>query len=138
MLHTLKVYLLLLPLFFVIDYIWLGKIMVGFYKQELGPLARKAGEDLNPLIWAAILVYLFIPLGIVLFALPRVSQENWLWSSIGWGFAYGVILYVIYDMTNLSLLAGWSLKLSFVDILWGGVLCAISTSFAAFLDRWFS
>ena len=70
MLHTLKVYLLLLPLFFLIDYLWLGQVMVGFYKQELGPLARKAGEDLNPLIWAAIVVYLFIPLGIVLFALP--------------------------------------------------------------------
>jgi uncharacterized membrane protein len=138
MLHTLKVYLLVLPLFFLIDYIWLGKIMVVFYKHELGPLARKAGEDLDPLIWAAFLVYIFIPLGIVLFALPHVSQENWLLSAIGWGFAYGVILYVIYDMTNLSMLAGWSLKLSVVDILWGGVLCAISTSFAAFLDRWLS
>ncbi len=136
--HTLKVYLLLLPLFFVIDYIWLGKIMVVFYKQELGPLARKVGEDFNPLIWAAFLVYLIIPLGIVLFALPRVSQENLLWSSIGWGFAYGVITYAIYDMTNLSLLAGWSLKLSLCDILWGGVLCTISTIFAAYLDRWLS
>ena len=138
MLHTLKVYLLLLPLFFVIDYIWLGKVMVGFYKHELGPLARKAGEDLNPLIWAAIVVYLFIPLGIVLFALPRVSQENWVLSSIGWGFAYGGILYVIYDMTNLSMLAGWPLKLCLVDILWGGVLCGTPTFFAACLDRWFS
>jgi uncharacterized membrane protein len=138
MLHTLKVYLLLLPIFFLIDYIWLGQVMVGFYKQELGPLARKAGEDLNPLIWAAIVVYLFIPLGIVLFALPRVSQENWVLSSVGWGFAYGVILYVIYEMTNLSMLAGWPLKLSFVDILWGGVLCGTSTFFAACLDRWLS
>lgn len=138
MLHTLKVYLILLPLFFVIDYIWLGRVMVGFYKQELGPLARKAGEDLNPLVWAAIVVYLFIPLGIVLFALPRVSQENWVSSSIGWGFAYGIILYVIYDMTNLSMLAGWPLRLSFVDILWGGVLCGISTFLAAGLDRWLS
>jgi uncharacterized membrane protein len=138
MLHTLKVYLLILPLFFLIDYIWLGQVMVGFYKQELGPLARKAGEDLNPLIWAAILVYLFIPLGIVLFALPRVSQENWVLSSVGWGFTYGIILYAIYEMTNLSMLAGWPLKLSFVDILWGGVLCGISTFFAASLDRWLS
>jgi uncharacterized membrane protein len=138
MVHTLKVYLLLLPLFFIIDYIWLGRVMVGFYKQELGPLARKAGEDLNPLIWAAILVYLFIPLGIVLFALPRVSQANWILSSVGWGFAFGIIVYVIYEMTNLSLLAGWPIRLSFVDIMWGGVLCGTTTFFAAFLDRWLS
>ena len=136
--HTLKIYLLLLPLFFFIDYLWLGKIMVGFYKQELGPLARKVGEDLSPLIWAAFLVYLLIPLGIVLFALPHVSQDHLPWSSLFWGFIFGVVLYGIYDMTNLSMLAGWSLKLSFLDICWGGVLCAIFTSLAAYLDRWVS
>jgi uncharacterized membrane protein len=134
--HHLKVYLLLLPLFFFIDYLWLGKIMVGVYKQELGPLARRVGEDLSPLIWAAVLVYLLIPLGILLFALPQVSQTNLPWSSLFWGFLFGVVLYGIYDLTNLSMLAGWSLKLSLLDMLWGGLLCAITTSLAAYLDRW--
>lgn len=136
--HGIKVYLLLLPLFFVIDYLWLGKIMVGFYKQELGPLARRVGEDLSPHIGAALVVYLLIPLGIVLFALPHVSREALPWSSLGWGFLYGVVLYGIYDFTNLAMLAGWSWKLSLLDILWGGVLCAVSTSLAAYLDRWVS
>jgi len=133
-----KVYLLLLPFFFVVDYLWLGKIMVGFYKLELGPLGRKAGDNLDPLIWAALLVYLLIPLGIVLFALPQVSQENLPWSSLFWGCVYGVVLYGIYDMTNMAMLAGWSLRLSLFDIVWGGALCALSTTFAAYLNRWLS
>ena len=118
------------------DYLSLGKIMAGFYKQELGLLARRAGEDLDPLIWAAGIVYLLIPLGIVLFALPHVSPASLPGSSLFWGFVYGVVLYGIYDMTNLAMLAGWSLKLSLIDILWGGVLCAVTTSLAAYLDRW--
>jgi uncharacterized membrane protein len=134
--HNLKIYLLLLPVFFFIDYLFLGKIMVGFYKQELGPLARRAGEDLSPLLWAAFLVYLLIPLGIVLFALPRVSPANLPGSSLFWGCLFGVVLYGIYDLTNLSMLAGWPLKLSLLDMLWGGILCAISTTLAAYLDRW--
>ena len=73
---------------------------------------RRAGEDLDPLIWAAGIVYLLIPLGIVLFAFPHVSPENLPGSSLFWGFVYGVVLYGIYDMTNLAMLAGWSLKLS--------------------------
>ena len=134
--HTFKIYLILIPLFFFIDYLWLGKIMVGFYKQELGPLARRVGEDLSPHLGAALIVYLLIPLGIVLFALPHVSQANLPGSSLFWGCLYGLVLYGIYDMTNLAMLAGWSLKLSLLDILWGGVLCAVTTTMAAYLDRW--
>jgi len=135
---SLKTYLALLPLFFFLDYLWLGKIMVGFYKQELGPLARRAGQDLDPLIWAAGVVYLLIPLGIVLFALPRVNPESLPWSALMWGFIYGVVLYGVYDMTNLAMLAGWPLRLCVVDIAWGGVLNAVSTTAAAYLLRWFS
>ncbi len=80
--HSIKIYLILIPLFFFMDYLWLGKIMGGFYKQELGLLARRAGEDLDPLIWAACIVYLLIPLGIILFALPHVSQANLPGSSL--------------------------------------------------------
>jgi uncharacterized membrane protein len=39
-------------------------------------------------------------------------------------------------MTNLAMLAGWSLRLSLLDILWGGFLCAVTTTLAAYLDRW--
>jgi uncharacterized membrane protein len=134
--HSIKIYLILIPLFLFMDYLWLGKIMGGFYKQELGLMARRAGEDLDPLIWAASIVYLLIPLGIILFALPHVSQANLPVSSLFWGFIYGVVLYGIYDMTNLAMLAGWSLKLSMIDMLWGGMICAVSTSLAAYLDRW--
>jgi uncharacterized membrane protein len=134
--QSIKIYLILIPLFLFMDYLWLGKIMGGFYKQELGLLARRAGEGLDPLIWAACIVYLLIPLGIVLFALPHVSQANLPGSSLFWGFIYGVVLYGIYDMTNLAMLAGWSLKLSLIDMLWGGMICAVSTSLAAYLDRW--
>lgn len=134
--HTAKIYLLLLPVLFVLDFLWLGVLMSGFYKKELGPFLRLSGDALAPIPWAAIVVYLAIPLGVVLFALPRVSRENLLTSSLFWGFMYGVILYAVYDMTNYSLLKGWPLKVSLVDICWGGVLNASATYAAALLDRW--
>ena len=134
--HTAKIYLLLLPVLFILDFLWLGVLMSGFYKKELGPFLRLSGDALAPIPWAAIVVYLAIPLGVVLFALPRVSRENLLTSSLFWGFMYGVILYAVYDMTNYSLLKGWPLKVSLIDICWGGVLNASATYAAALLDRW--
>lgn len=134
--HTLKVYLLLLPVLFVLDYLWLGILASGFYKRELGSLLRLSGGALTPVTWAALVVYLAIPLGVVLFALPRVSTDNLVGSSLFWGALYGLLLYAVYDMTNYSLVRDWPLKLSLVDICWGGVLCGLSTLAAALLDRW--
>jgi uncharacterized membrane protein len=136
MLHTLKVYLLLLPILCILDFLWLGVLMSGFYKKELGPFLRLSGDSLAPIPWAAVAVYLAIPLGVVLFALPRVSRENLLISSLFWGFLYGLILYTVYDMTNYSLVKNWPLRVSLVDICWGGVLNAFATYAAALLDRW--
>jgi len=137
MLHTLKVYGAILPVFLAIDFLWLGIIMSKFYKDEMGVLARISNGALTPVLWAAGIVYVLIPLGIVLFALPRVSYEHMMSSALFWGFVYGIVLYGVYDMTNYSLLSKWSLRLTIVDILWGGTINAVVTYVAAVFDRWF-
>lgn len=134
--HEIKVYMVTVIVFLVLDLTYLGIIMAGFYKSELGALARRSGEALTPVWWAAMVVYVLIPLGIVLFALPRVDAQRWLPSALTWGFLYGVVLYGVYDFTNYATLDRWPLKLTFADIAWGGVLCSVMTAFAAFADRW--
>jgi uncharacterized membrane protein len=134
--HTLKVYVLLLPVLFALDFLWLGVLASGLYKRELGSFLRLTGDALTPITWAALLVYLAIPLGVVLFALPRVSSGNLVGSALLWGALYGFVLYTVYDMTNYSLVKDWPLKLSVIDICWGMVLNASATLAAAYLDRW--
>jgi uncharacterized membrane protein len=134
----LKTYLLLLPILFLIDYIWLGKLMGPFYVRELGPLARSAGNGFAPVVWAAVLVYLLIPLGIVIFVLPMLPAEGFVLPALGYGLLYGLILYGVFDMTNYSLLANYSLKMAVVDICWGGFLNSTATLCAAVIKRMIS
>ena len=103
---TIRIYLLIIPVVFVIDFLWLGIVMSRFYKSELGVLARRAGDSLTPVWWAAFIVYLLIPLGIILFALPRVSPSGAFPSALFWGFLYGATLYGIYEMTNYAMVQG--------------------------------
>jgi len=131
--HATKLYILVLLVFLAIDMLWLGVIMAKFYKAELGVLARRTGENLAPVWWAALVVYLLIPLGIMLFVLPQAGSAG---SSFIWGFLYGVILYGVYDFTNYSLLANWPWRMTFVDVLWGGWICAFTSRVAFFLDGW--
>lgn len=134
--HAIKLYTLTTVIFLAIDLSYLGVIMRKFYKNQLGDLARRSGESLAPLGWAAVIVYLLIPLGILLFALPRVNPEVGLFSALLWGFLYGVTLYGVYDFTNLATLARWPVPLSFADTAWGGFLCAVVNAIAFRLDRW--
>jgi uncharacterized membrane protein len=134
--HTIKLYLLVLVIFLAIDLTWLGVLMAKFYKAELGPLARRSGEAMAPVWWAAFLVYILIPLGIMLFVVPRVSPENLAASALGWGFLYGVILYGVYDLTNYSLIDRWPWRMTLVDMAWGGFICAVTSYVAVILDRW--
>ena len=136
MLHTFKIYLLCLPFTLLLDYIWLAKLMQGFYIKELGPYARVRGTTIIPVYWAAGLVYLLLPLGIVLFALPKVDPQHLAASSLVWGALFGLIVYGVYDMTNMSTLENWPVRMVWVDICWGCFLCGVTTLFAALVSRW--
>ena len=134
--HFTKLYISTLVVLLMLDGVWLGLVAKGFYKDELGAMARRQGDALTPIWWAALAVYVLLALGILWFVLPRVSVENPLLSGALWGFLFGVVTYGIYDMTNHATLAGYSQRLAAVDMLWGGVICCLSSVAASALDRW--
>jgi uncharacterized membrane protein len=136
MVHDIKVYFATLPVFLAIDFFWLGFLMSKFYKTELGTLSRGASGSYQTVWGAAAIVYICIPLGIILFVLPRVSTASIFPSAPIWGALYGFILYAVYDMTNYALVDKWPLRMSIVDICWGIFICGTVSTVAAYLDRW--
>ena len=129
--RDIKIFLAVMPLFLLLDYIWLGHVMKRFYLSELGSLARGDGNSINPRLLAAGGVYLALVGGIIVFALPRVDPLQPLVSGLAWGALYGLAVYTVYDLTNRATLNHWPLKLVVVDICWGGLLCSAVTGCAA-------
>jgi uncharacterized membrane protein len=123
-----KAYLLLLPIFAVIDLTYLGFLMTWFYSEELGTLARRSGESLSPRWIPALIVYLLIPAGIILFVRPQLTAGDPLTKAILWGALYGLVVYGVYDFTNRATLEKYSLRLTLADTAWGIVLCSVSTA----------
>ncbi len=115
--------------FFVLDFVWLTIIAIGFYRSQIGALLLD-----QPNFLPAGAFYLFYVMGIVGFAvLPALAAQSWLWALIA-GLALGLIAYGTYDMTNLATLRGWSLPMSLVDMGWGAALtgmAAVGGYFAA-------
>jgi len=127
----LKLYALTVPVFFIIDLIWLGVVAKGFYQKNLNAL-------LSPKVnWpAAIVFYLIFIAGILIFAvIPAVAKDS-LRHAFLWGALFGFFTYMTYELTNLALLKNWPLTIVIVDILWGAVLCAAVATISFYIAKW--
>lgn len=123
-------YLLTVPVFFLIDMTWLGLIAKNFYRSQLASLMRT-----DIIWWAAILFYFLFILGIILFAvMPAIGAGSWV-KALTLGAMFGFFTYMTYDLTNYSTLNGWPLTLVIVDIVWGTVLTALVATASFFISR---
>lgn len=122
---------------FLMDMMWLGVIAKNIYAENIGVLLRKSGVGMAPIWWAAVVVYLCISLGILFFVLPKAEGDYFI--ALYAGVLLGLVTYGIYDFTNYSILANWPWKITFIDFIWGMVLCGLSSVFATFIqNRFFS
>ncbi len=101
-----------------IDLTWLMVIMPSFYDAQLSNFARTS------IAWSALLAWLLIPLGIVVFV-DKVAKDYK--QSVMYGAIYGLILYGLYEFTNYAILANWTIQMVLVDIFWGMFLCSVSS-----------
>ena len=134
--RNLLLFCIILPAFLALDLTWIGLVMQGFYNSELGDLARREAGALAPRWSAAIPVYLLIPAGIVLFVGPRIGPQAGILAAFGWGAVFGLILYGVYDLTNMSVLDKWTWRMTLADIVWGSVLCGTTSVILRAADRW--
>lgn len=120
--HFLKIYAISVPIFFLIDLLWLGLVAKSFYDRHLGYILR------GQVLWAAaILFYLFFLLGLVVFVIAPAVESGSLAKAIVLGLFFGFITYQTYELTNYALVKDWPLIVVIVDIAWGMVLsCLVS------------
>ena len=120
--NILKLYLVTVVVFFLVDIIWLGFISKNLYKNYLGHLMA---PKVN---WGAALVfYLMFIAGLIFFVIdPAIAKENIMYAILAGGF-FGLITYGTYDLTNLATLKDWPLNITIIDLVWGTFLNAATS-----------
>ena len=119
MTRFLQLYAIAIPVFFVLDMLWLGVVARGFYQRQIGQLLRPRVN------WAAaVAFYLVFLAGVVVFVVePAMARES-LGHALGYGALFGLVTYAAYDLTNLAVARDWPLTVTLVDLAWGTVLTA--------------
>jgi uncharacterized membrane protein len=114
MIFNLKLYLVMLVAFFLVDMVWLGLVARKFYRKQIGFLMYS-----KPNWAAAIIFYLLFILGAVVFVVLPGLQDGSLKVTVLRALLYGLVTYATYDLTNLATLKDWPVLVTVVDLLWG-------------------
>lgn len=124
------IYLITVPIFFIIDVIWIGLVAQKFYTNQIGHLMGATN-------WSgAIIFYLIYIVGILLFAVIPALDAASLQKAVLWGALFGFFTYATYDFTNWATLRDWPFMMVIVDVLWGTILSATVASLSYTISRW--
>lgn len=117
MLEFLKYFSVGFFVFLLIDLIWLGFVARKLYQKYLGYIMA------DKVRWgSAIIFYIIFLAGLTYFAL--IPSNSWDMALLN-GSLFGFIAYATYDLTNLSTLKDWPLKITIIDLIWGTSLGAL-------------
>lgn len=121
-----KIYILILVLFLVIDLpmiLWLNKDM---YLNMFNKINGNTSSNNTNKIIGAIIAYLLLAFAIYYFvvmpSLEKASPDN---NVMLKGCFMGLVIYGIYDGTNLATINNFTMNEAIIDIMWGTFLSGI-------------
>jgi len=79
------------------------------------------GASIKMNIYATIFCYIALVFGLYYFI---IKDRRSLFDA----FLLGIVIYAVYDLTNLALLKNWTTKTAIIDILWGGILFTLTSA----------
>ena len=124
----LVLYLTTLVVLMVLDFLFLGVIAKSFFVSEVGDMLGEI--KLAP----ALLFYLLYVVGVVIFV-GGSAAANWQ-STLLYGALFGLFCYATFDLTCLALLKHWSWAVAALDVTWGAVVTAVSSTAGLIVANW--
>ena len=103
-------------IFVIIDSIYLTSLSNYFNNQ----IKLVQGSPIKMNFIATLLCYIFLIFGINYF----IIKPN---RSIQDAFLLGIVIYGVFETTNMALFSKWSWLTFIMDTLWGGILFALTT-----------
>jgi uncharacterized membrane protein len=121
-------FLLIVVLLIVIDFIWIGIINSQNYKKVIKAVQK---SDLKVRMLPGLVVYIALAFIILYWVVPSVkvstNQQSLFMNAFTNGFLLGALVYAVFDFTNMAIFNDWTLTISIIDSLWGGVLSGLIT-----------
>jgi uncharacterized membrane protein len=103
-------------IFILLDFFYLTLSRQYFDNQ----IKKVQGSKINFKLFPAIFCYISLVFGLYYF----IIREK---KSLFDAFLLGIVIYSVYELTNLALLNNWLLTTVLLDSIWGGILFTLTT-----------
>jgi uncharacterized membrane protein len=113
----------------ILDFLWIGLFMKNRYQNEIKQIQ---GTQMSVNIAYAVVSYVLMAVGLVLFVLPNIRSEHRLLDSLKYGFLFGIVVYGIYDFTAAAVISKWNMTTAILDVLWGGTVFFLASYIGSF------
>ena len=120
----------MLVFFLVVDYIMIIKIISPIFQATIPDLLRD-----QPKLAAAAVFYILYVSGVYWFGTLAGIRAGSVLTAILSGAFLGLLAYATYEVTNFSLLKGWTINMVILDTVWGGVLGGLTAGFGYYVSR---
>jgi uncharacterized membrane protein len=121
-------YLATLVVLTALDFVFLGVLAKGFFTSRVGDMLG----ELKPV--PAVLFYLLYVVGVLIFVSGAAGATTQ--TTLLYGALFGLFCYATFDLTSLALLKHWSWAVAAVDIGWGAVVTAVSSTAGLLVADW--
>lgn len=121
--------------FIILDLIWLGFVVKEFNLRELSEIGRIKDGSFEVLYLPSGLVYVLMALAVQIFVLPKVENQKSRVRTFLTGALMGLVVYGVFDFTNLAIIKNYPVMFAVIDITWGciafGIVSAITKSWSS-------
>jgi len=121
-------YLATLMILLPLDLLFLGVLAKGLFVSEVGDMLGEVR------VLPAILFYLLYGAGIVVFV-NGAAAATWQSTAL-YGALFGLFCYATFELTSLAMLKQWSWAVAAVDMSWGVVVTAVSSTAGLLMANW--
>lgn len=120
---TLKIIITYFFIIFIID-----AIMLTLLSNLWGDTIYKVQKEKAVFrkIYAGV-SYILMTIGIYYFVYRHINKNDWINDTLINGFLFGLVLYGVFDMTNLAIFKNYPLYTGLIDMLWGSILMSTTT-----------
>lgn len=124
----LVLYLATLVVLTALDFVFLGVLAKGFFVAQVGDMLG----EVRPL--PAVLFYLLYVVGVLIFVSGGAAAKPG--STLLYGALFGLFCYATFELTSLALLKHWSWAVAALDMGWGAVVTAVSSTAGLLVADW--
>jgi len=106
-------------------YIFLDGSMIAIYTNKaFGKMIKKIqnGENMKTRMIYGLLCFILLAFGLNYFVVDKIDENHIVRDSAKYGLTFGLVVYGVYDLTNLATFHKYTFNTAFIDILWGGLL----------------